>query len=172
MDNLGSHRSGAIRRTLMAAGAKLFFLPKYSPDLNPIEMLFSKLKHGLREAAKPTRTPSSICYLRSTLTDAQTTSQGWIHSKLESSRSSGRIRPSPSACGAAGGHGRRLLPPGSTSSVCAEEMPPRLFLPSISTQGQSGSAGWAAVRGPSRSENLPPWPSVPILKRHKHLRLA
>jgi transposase len=55
MDNLGSHRSGAIRRTLRAAGAKLFFLPKYSPDLNPIEMLFSKLKHGLREAAKPTQ---------------------------------------------------------------------------------------------------------------------
>ncbi len=55
MDNLGSHRSGAIRRTLKAAGAKLFFLPKNSPDLNPIEMLFSKLKHGLREAAKPTR---------------------------------------------------------------------------------------------------------------------
>jgi transposase len=55
MDNLGSHRSGAIRRTLRAAGAKLFLLPKYSPDLNPIEMLFSKLKHGLREAAKPTQ---------------------------------------------------------------------------------------------------------------------
>ena len=34
---------------------KLFFLPKYSPDLNPIEMLFSKLKHGLRKAAKRTR---------------------------------------------------------------------------------------------------------------------
>ena len=33
---------------------KLFFLPKYSPDLNPIEMLFSKLKHGLRRAAKRT----------------------------------------------------------------------------------------------------------------------
>jgi transposase len=54
MDNLGSHRSSAVRRTLRAAGAKLFFLPKYSPDLNPIEMLFSKLKHGLRKAAKRT----------------------------------------------------------------------------------------------------------------------
>ena len=47
MDNLGSHRSSAVRRALRAVGAKLFFLPKYSPDLNPIEMLFSKLKHGL-----------------------------------------------------------------------------------------------------------------------------
>jgi putative transposase len=55
MDNLGSHMSSAIRRVLRAAGAKLFFLPKYSPDLNPIEMLFSKLKHGLRKAAKRTQ---------------------------------------------------------------------------------------------------------------------
>jgi putative transposase len=55
MDNLGSHRSIAVRRALRAVGAKLFFLPKYSPDLNPIEMLFSKLKHGLRKAAKRTQ---------------------------------------------------------------------------------------------------------------------
>lgn len=55
MDNLGSHRSSAVRSALRAAGAKLFFLPKYSPDLNPIEMLFSKLKHGLRKAAKRTQ---------------------------------------------------------------------------------------------------------------------
>ena len=54
MDNLGSHRSHAVRQALRAAGAKLFFLPKYSPDLNPIEMLFSKLKHGLRKAARRT----------------------------------------------------------------------------------------------------------------------
>jgi transposase len=55
MDNLGSHRSSAVRRALRAVGAKLFFLPKYSPDLNPIEMLFSKLKHGLRKAAQRTQ---------------------------------------------------------------------------------------------------------------------
>ncbi len=55
MDNLGSHRSSAVRSALRAAGAKLFFLPKYSPDLNPIEMLFSKLKHGLCKAAKRTQ---------------------------------------------------------------------------------------------------------------------
>ena len=54
MDNLGSHRSSAVRQALRAAGAKLFFLPKYSPDLNSIEMLFAKLKHGLRKAAKRT----------------------------------------------------------------------------------------------------------------------
>jgi putative transposase len=58
MDNLGSHKGKAVRRALRAVGAKLFFLPKYSPDLNPIEMFFSKLKHWLRKAAK--RTPDAI----------------------------------------------------------------------------------------------------------------
>ena len=50
MDNLGSHRGKAVRRAIREAGAKLLFLPKYSPDLNPIEQVFSKLKHGLRKA--------------------------------------------------------------------------------------------------------------------------
>jgi putative transposase len=54
MDNLGSHKSKAVRQAIRAAGAKLFFLPKYSPDLNPIEMLFAKLKHWLRRAAART----------------------------------------------------------------------------------------------------------------------
>ncbi len=49
--NLGSHRGKAIRRIIRSVGAKLFFLPKYSPDLNPIEQLFAKLKHWLRNAA-------------------------------------------------------------------------------------------------------------------------
>jgi putative transposase len=51
MDNLGSHRGKAIRQAIRKAGARLFFLPKYSPDLNPIEQLFAKLKHWLRKAA-------------------------------------------------------------------------------------------------------------------------
>ena len=50
MDNLGSHKGKAVRRVLRAAGAKLFFLPKYSPDLNPIEQVFAKLKTLLRKA--------------------------------------------------------------------------------------------------------------------------
>jgi len=54
MDNLSSHKSKAVRRALRAAGAKLFFLPKYSPDLNPIEQVFAKLKHLLRNAAART----------------------------------------------------------------------------------------------------------------------
>ena len=59
MDNLGSHKSAAVRQAIRAAGARLFFLPKYSPDLNPIEMLFSKLKHWLRKAAA--RTQHAVC---------------------------------------------------------------------------------------------------------------
>ena len=50
LDNLGSHKAPAIRRAIQAAGAKLFFLPAYSPDLNPIEQVFAKLKHLLRKA--------------------------------------------------------------------------------------------------------------------------
>ena len=50
MDNLGSHRGLEVRRAIRHAGARLFFLPKYSPDLNPIEQVFAKLKHLLRKA--------------------------------------------------------------------------------------------------------------------------
>ena len=54
MDNLGSHKSKVVRSIIRSAGAKLIFLPKYSPDLNPIELFFSKLKHCLRKAAQRT----------------------------------------------------------------------------------------------------------------------
>ena len=50
MDNLGSHKADATRQAIKAAGARLLFLPPYSPDLNPIEQAFSKLKHFLRKA--------------------------------------------------------------------------------------------------------------------------
>ena len=52
MDNLGSHKGAAVRRAIRAVGAKLFFLPPYSPDLNPIEQVFAKLKLLLRKAAE------------------------------------------------------------------------------------------------------------------------
>jgi len=55
MDNLGSHKGKAVRQAIRHAGAKLLFLPKYSPDLNPIELLFAKLKHHLRAAQRRTR---------------------------------------------------------------------------------------------------------------------
>ena len=50
LDNLGSHKGIAVRRAIRAAGAHLLFLPPYSPDLNPIEMVFAKLKTLLRKA--------------------------------------------------------------------------------------------------------------------------
>jgi transposase len=52
IDNLGSHKGKAVRRAIRAAGAKLFFLPPYSPDLNQIEQAFAKLKTLLRKAAE------------------------------------------------------------------------------------------------------------------------
>jgi putative transposase len=59
VDNLQSHKRRAIRDALRQAGAKLLFLPKYSPDLNPIEQVFAKLKHLLRKAAARTR--EAVC---------------------------------------------------------------------------------------------------------------
>ena len=55
MDNLSSHKPARIRQLIEAAGATFLFLPPYSPDLNPIEMVFAKLKQLLRSLACRTR---------------------------------------------------------------------------------------------------------------------
>ncbi len=69
LDNLGSHKGKLARDAIRAKGAHLFFLPPYSPDLNPIEQVFAKLKHLIRTAeprdvggnlAKGRRTPRSL----------------------------------------------------------------------------------------------------------------
>ncbi len=54
LDNLGSHKGHRARQAVRRAGAHLFFLPPYSPDLNPIEMLFAKLKTLFRKADRRT----------------------------------------------------------------------------------------------------------------------
>jgi transposase len=54
LDNLGSHKVAGVRRAIERAGCQLLFLPPYSPDLNPIENAFSKLKRLLRRAAERT----------------------------------------------------------------------------------------------------------------------
>ena len=54
MDNLGSHKGPAVRGAIEAAGARLLYLPPYSPDFNPIENAFAKLKALLRKAAERT----------------------------------------------------------------------------------------------------------------------
>ena len=53
-DNLGSHKVAGVRQAIEAKGARLIFLPPYSPDLNPIEQVFAKLKTLLRNAAERT----------------------------------------------------------------------------------------------------------------------
>jgi transposase len=50
LDNLSVHKSATARRLIEAAGCRLVFLPTYSPDFNPIELAFGKLKHLLRRA--------------------------------------------------------------------------------------------------------------------------
>jgi transposase len=52
LDNLGSHRSDKVRQAIEAVGASLLYLPKYSPDMNPIENAFAKFKAALRRAAE------------------------------------------------------------------------------------------------------------------------
>ena len=54
MDNLSSHKGPKVREMIEAAGASLLFLPPYSPDFNPIENAFAKLKALLRKAAERT----------------------------------------------------------------------------------------------------------------------
>jgi transposase len=54
MDNLGSHKGASVREAIEAVGATLLYLPPYSPDFNPIENAFSKLKALLRKAAERT----------------------------------------------------------------------------------------------------------------------
>ena len=54
LDNLSSHKVAGIKQAIEARGAKLVYLPPYSPDLNPIEQVFAKLKHLLRKAGART----------------------------------------------------------------------------------------------------------------------
>jgi putative transposase len=58
-DNLSSHKGQAVRQAIRRAGARLFLLPKYSPDLNPIEQVFAKLKHLLRKLVARSR--DAVC---------------------------------------------------------------------------------------------------------------
>jgi transposase len=68
MDNLSSHKGAGVRQAIESAGAKLAYLPPYSPDLNPIEMTYSKLKWLVRRAAE--RTVEGLWSLVGRLLDA------------------------------------------------------------------------------------------------------
>jgi transposase len=70
MDNLRSHKLAGVRAAIEAVGATLMFIPPYSPDLNPIELAFAKLKALLR--AKAIRTVAALWKERGTLVDCFT----------------------------------------------------------------------------------------------------
>jgi transposase len=67
MDNLSSHKKAAVRLAIEALGASVLFLPPYSPDLNPIEQVFAKLKSILR--AKALRTVDALWKELGSITD-------------------------------------------------------------------------------------------------------
>jgi transposase len=73
MDNVAIHKVSGIREAITAASASLLYLPSYSPDLNPIEQLFAKLKARLRQAAARSREAlwAAIASLLDTLTPAE-----------------------------------------------------------------------------------------------------
>lgn len=72
MDNLSSHKRERVRELIEAAGARLLFLPPYSPDLNPIEMIFAKIKQLLRSIK--TRTQDALWKAMQSVLDKVTTS--------------------------------------------------------------------------------------------------
>jgi transposase len=85
MDNLSSHKVAGVREAIEAAGAELRYLPAYSPDLNPIEQLFAKLKALLRKAAART-SDTLIAAIADALTkvsarecDNYLANQGYVH---------------------------------------------------------------------------------------------
>ena len=88
LDNLGSHKGKAVRRAIRASGARLLFLPPYSPDLNPIEQVFAKLKHLMRKAKEePSTLPGNApahCSKPSNPANAKPTSsmQATLHPKM------------------------------------------------------------------------------------------
>ena len=94
MDNLGSHKGQPVRAAIERAGATLLYLPPYSPDLNPIEQLFAKLKALLRKAA--TRSLDTLwaavgdLLTDSNLANAPTTSKTQAMVRLIGIRSSAR----------------------------------------------------------------------------------
>ncbi len=55
MDNLSSHKANCVAEAIEAVGAEVWYLPPYSPDLNPIELMWSKVKHHLRSIAARTK---------------------------------------------------------------------------------------------------------------------
>lgn len=77
-DNLGAHRSIAVREAVEATGARLVFLPPYSPDLNPIERCWSKIKTFLRAAKARTREALEAALKRALATVTESDARAWF----------------------------------------------------------------------------------------------
>lgn len=96
MDNLGCHKTAEVERLVRSAGAEVWYLPPYSPDMNPIERLFSKLKEALRRAAA--RTVEALIDAMGEALRAVTPTDilGWFgHSGYLPTESTGRVKGKP-----------------------------------------------------------------------------
>lgn len=80
MDNLPAHKVAGIRELIEARGAKLIYLPPYSPDLNPIEKCWSKIKTYLRRAKARTREELEKALREALLLVTEADAQGWFRS--------------------------------------------------------------------------------------------
>jgi transposase len=80
MDNLGAHKVKGVREAVEARGAKLIYLPPYSPDLNPIEKCWSKIKTYLRAAKARTRQALEQALKEALLLVTEKDAQGWFES--------------------------------------------------------------------------------------------
>lgn len=78
LDNLGAHRSAAARKAVEARGARLVFLPPYSPDLNPIERCWSKIKTALRAAKARTREALEEAIKQAIVTVSESDACAWF----------------------------------------------------------------------------------------------
>lgn len=80
MDNLSSHKAKAVADSMEATGARLLYLPPYSPDLNPIEKMWSKVKAYLRAEAKRTTRTLTTAIGKALKTITADDCQGFFHS--------------------------------------------------------------------------------------------
>ncbi len=78
MDNLSAHKAKAVRALIAAVGAWLLYLPPYSPDLNPIELAWSKLKSHLRKSAARTTETLYSAIQTGLQTLSASNAQGWF----------------------------------------------------------------------------------------------
>ena len=78
LDNLGAHKAVAARALIEAAGARLVFLPPYSPDLNPIELRWSKLKGALKDFGARTRDDLDAAIRRAMNLMCPADASGWF----------------------------------------------------------------------------------------------